>query len=333
MRYKLMRVEDQVYGEVEICNPLLLELLHSPSIVRLQGIQQYGIPIQYFPSAGFTRYEHSIGTMILLKRLGAEIVEQAAGLLHDISHTAFSHVTDYVWNDEKAQDERHREYFLSSEVPLILAKYGIHPEHVADIDLHPLLERETPDLCADRVDYTLRELALGPRKTLIPAYLESIRVVDGKIVFADFSSAREFARDYLYMHSLKWAGVEKTVRQYIFAETLKAALACKALKVADLFENDEHALRKLHSCQHPKVRALLDILACKLKLETNAESPDLVLSRRQRHIDPEFIHKDGLCRVSRRSPMYRKMLELQNRLHKKGVRVKIRAEPRSKAVA
>ncbi len=328
-----MRVEDQVYGEIEVCDPVLLELLRSPSVVRLQGVQQYGIPQEYHPTPGFTRYEHSVGVMVLLKRLGAGITEQIAGLLHDISHTAFSHVTDYLWMDEKAQDARHREYLLKSELPIILARHNIRAEDVATIESHSLLERETPDLCADRVDYALRELALGPRKSLIPTYLESLRVVEGKIVFADFASAREFARDYLYMHSLKWAGVEKTVRQHIFAEALKSALECKALKVADLFENDGYVLGKLQSCQHPRVCALLDLLACKLKLESDTDSPDLILTRMQRHIDPEFISNGGLLRVSGRSTTYRKMLELQRRLHNKGVRVKIQAEPRCKAVA
>jgi hypothetical protein len=321
-----MLVEDKVYGEIEISDPILLDLLNSPSVLRLQGIQQYGIPWCYHQTAGFSRHEHSVGVMILLKRLGAGIAEQVAGLLHDVSHTAFSHVTDYIWNDEQAQDARHRDYLLASELPTVLARHGISAEHVANVGAHPLLEREVPDLCADRVDYTLRELARGPRQNLVPAYLDNILIVDGKIVFSDFAAAKEFARDFLFLHSLKWAGVEKTVRQHIFAEALRAALACKGLGVADLFETDEHALMKLQACKNPKVRALLDLLSSRLKIEPDDDCPDLVLERRQRHIDPEFVCGGGLRRVSDASPLYQKMLELQRRLHNKGVRVKITKE-------
>lgn len=328
-----MRVEDQVYGEVEICDPVLVELLSSPSLIRLKGIAQYGIPQEYFPTPGFTRYEHSVGTMILLKMLGADIIEQAAGLLHDVSHTAFSHVTDYVWGDEQAQDARHRIYLLATELPDVLSRYGVDAEFVVNNSAHTLLEREPPNLCADRVDYSLRELALGPKKRSIPTYLKSLRVVEGRIVFDDFATALEFARSYLYMHSLKWAGVEKTVRQHLFAEALKAALACNYLTVTDLFEDDEYALGKLHACSHPKVRALLDLLSRRLKFEADAENPDLVLSRRQRHVDPEFLQGRKLLRVSDRSSLYRKMLEVQRRLHKKGLRVKIHAGPLRRAVA
>lgn len=328
-----MRVEDQVYGEVEICDPVLIELLSSPSIIRLRGIAQYGIPQEYFPTPGFARYEHSVGTMILLKLLGADVIEQAAGLLHDVSHTAFSHVTDYVWGNEQAQDARHRRYLLATELPDVLSRYGIDAEFVVNNRAHTLLEREPPDLCADRVDYSLRELVLGPKRRSIPAFLKSLRVVEGRIVFADFSSALEFARSYLYMHSLKWAGIEKTVRQHLFAEALKTALQCNHLKVSDLFGDDEYALSKLQTCPHPKVRAMLDLLSRRLKFEMDAENPDLILSRRQRHVDPEFLQDTRLLRVSNRSPLYRKMLELQRRVHAKGIRVKLQAGPLSRAVA
>jgi len=50
-----------------------------------------------------TRFDHSVGVMLLIRKLGAGsspasalLKEQVAALLHDVSHTAFSHVIDYV---------------------------------------------------------------------------------------------------------------------------------------------------------------------------------------------------------------------------------------------
>lgn len=318
-----MLVEDNVYGEVDIQEPVLIELLNSSSVNRLRGIQQYGIPRQYYEMPGFTRYDHSVGVMVLLKRLGAGLCEQISGLLHDVSHTAFSHVTDYVFGDsEKAQDARHKGYLLSTELPGILSKYGLDPEHVADIDAHPLLEQEAPDLCADRVDYALRELALSSRRSTIPRYLDNIHVVQGKIAFSDFEVARDFGRDYAFMHESKWAGVEKTIRQHLFATAIRAALDCGDITVSDLFEDDEHALKKLQNSRNPKVRGVLDMLRQEPSLN-NSPEPDLILPRRQRHVDPHFISNGGLARVTERSAQYSKMIELQKRLLGRGAGLKI----------
>ena len=38
--------------------------------------------------------------MLLIKKLGGSVEEQIAGLLHDVSHTAFSHVIDYVFDNK-----------------------------------------------------------------------------------------------------------------------------------------------------------------------------------------------------------------------------------------
>lgn len=318
-----MKVEDDIYGDTEIQEPALIELLNSSSVLRLRGIQQYGIPRQYYETPGFTRYDHSVGVMILLRMLGAGICEQIAGLLHDVSHTAFSHVTDYVFGDsEKAQDARHKDYLLSTELPEILSRYGLDPAHVADIDAHPLLEREAPDLCADRVDYVLRELALTPKRDSIGGYLDNLLVFDGKIVFSDFEVAVEFGQDYARMHDSKWAGVEKTIRQHLFATAIRTALDCGDITVSDLFEDDEHALRKLLSSDDLRVRGVLDLLSQEPSLNGSSE-PDMVLPRRQRHVDPHFISNGGLTRVTERSLRYRKMLELQRKRLSKGAGLRI----------
>lgn len=90
-------IDDCVYGSCKITEPVLIELLQSPVILRLKGINQLGIPPEYDPTnVFFSRYDHSVGVLVLLKKLGASLEEQVAGLLHDSSHTALSHQIDWV---------------------------------------------------------------------------------------------------------------------------------------------------------------------------------------------------------------------------------------------
>ncbi len=155
-----MKVKDKVYGFWEIKEEVLIDLINSKFIQRLKGVSQFGLPSEYYHKKGFSRYEHSIGVLILLKKLGANLKEQISGLLHDGSHTAFSHVVDWVLGDptkEDYQDKTHLESLTNSKVPQILSKYGFDYKEVSDIERFFLLERKAPDLCADRIDYSLRE--------------------------------------------------------------------------------------------------------------------------------------------------------------------------------
>ncbi len=98
--------------------------------------------------------------MFLLKKYDASLEEQIAGLLHDVPHTAFSHVVDFVFGTGKHQGYHERfmkQVIYDSEIPSILEEHGIDVEEVLDESNFKLLERGVPDLCADRIDYFLRD--------------------------------------------------------------------------------------------------------------------------------------------------------------------------------
>jgi HD superfamily phosphohydrolase len=320
-----MRVADDVYGEFEIDEPLLQKLIRSPSVQRLKGITQYGIPHDYYPVPGFSRFDHSLGVMLLLRRLGASVEEQAAGLLHDISHTAFSHVTDYVFREdgENEQDARHKTYFYSTELPDLLLRFGLDPERIATTEIHGLLEREAPDLCADRVDYSLREFILTTKNGLIKKTISSLVVIDERIIFTTAEAAEAFSMKYLECHSNKWASVEKTVRQHLFAGAIRTALDSGELTFGDLFYDDAHAMKILSSSRNPKIVSALRILSAKLELE-ECDNGDIKLPRRLRHVDPEYLDRGIPLRLSKTNERYSKLLEEQRAELSRGVSVRIR---------
>ena len=96
-----LRWTDRVYGPCLIEDPFFLDLINSPCFQRLKRIRQAGPSALVYEFKTVTRYEHSLGVHILLSRLGADRREQVAGLLHDISHTAFSHAVDFVYDSEE----------------------------------------------------------------------------------------------------------------------------------------------------------------------------------------------------------------------------------------
>src|SRR3989344_2208425 len=156
-----MEYQDRVYGNFEITEPVILELINCPTLQRLKEIDQAGYLEPHFPGTAYSRFEHSVGVYLLLKMYQAPIEEQIAGLIHDVSHSAFSHCIDYVLDagsetEHSHQDNVFDDYVRQSEIPGILEKYHFDLEYILDDRNFPLKERDLPDLCADRIDYSLR---------------------------------------------------------------------------------------------------------------------------------------------------------------------------------
>jgi len=94
-----MKYKDRIYGEFKIAEPVILELIASKAMERLKEIDQAGYFEPYYPGTAHSRFEHSVGVYLLLKMFGAPIHEQIAGLIHDVSHSAFSHCVDYALDE------------------------------------------------------------------------------------------------------------------------------------------------------------------------------------------------------------------------------------------
>src|SRR5689334_12861241 len=137
MSRKLIR--DAVHGDIQM-TALEVELMDTPEFQRLRGIKQLGTAYLVFPSAMHTRFEHSLGTSWMAKRLVESIrrtqtvsaddeqLIRVSALLHDITHIPFGHTLE----DERRvlprhdKDEERANYFLGqSAIARILAREGI----------------------------------------------------------------------------------------------------------------------------------------------------------------------------------------------------------------
>ena len=155
-----MIVSDILYGSFEV-ESVIEELISTKAVQRLKNIHMAGPAYLANPLWNETRYEHSIGVMLLIRKLGGSIEEQIAGLLHDISHTAFSHTVDIAMRikEENYHELIKEKVIEQSDIVMILEKYGFISDTILfDDSKFFLLEKELPSLCADRLDYTLREV-------------------------------------------------------------------------------------------------------------------------------------------------------------------------------
>ena len=294
----MININDRVYGETTIEESVLIELINSKPVKRLKGINQSGASQYVRKGKTVTRYEHSVGVMILLKKLEASIEEQIAGLLHDVPHTAFSHVIDFVFKDKNYNHEFHEKFYekiiLQSEIPGILKKFGFDVKRILNEHNFPLLEKPLPNLCADRIDYTLRDmLAAENFSEKINKYISSFIVYNKEIIISNALIAKSFAEDYLRMDEEQWSHPLNVAIYQVLADAIKIALNQKIITEKDLFTNDLFIYTKLKESKNQSILQKLAMLNPKLKIIDNPNDFNFHSRNKLRYIDPKFFNANG----------------------------------------
>lgn len=257
-----MRWNDRVYGEVAIDDPDVLALIACPTFQRLKGVRQAGPSAFAFTFKTVTRFEHSLGVHLLLRRLGADRREQVAGLLHDISHTAFSHAVDFIFSSEE-QDHHEGlkpEFLERPDIVAALRPLGYEPKEFFDDSIYPLLERPLPWLCADRLDYFFRDgLACGAASPeAVARFLAHLDVIDRTIVFTSAEVAREAATLFSVMNRDWWASPTEAYIYNEFADALREGLRQGIITRDDLLTDDAAVMATLERSGNPRIAEKLD---------------------------------------------------------------------------
>ncbi|QWG99719.1 HD domain-containing protein [Bacillus mycoides] len=322
-----MIISDVIYGEF-IVDKVLEELILSKPVQRLKGVHQAGASYLMNEKWNVTRFDHSVGAMLLIKKLGGSVEEQIAGLLHDVSHTAFSHVIDYVFDNEN--ESYHEEIFSSvvknSEIPAILSKHGYNYEDILlDDSKWTLLEKSAPELCADRVDYTLRDMFTYGYISLeeVHSFLEDLIEVDGKMVLQNIEIAEWFTKTYykevidFFMKPMNIYGND------MLAKTLKLALHKKIIHPDDFLLEDHELITKLQLCKDQEVDALLRKVHPSIEVKEDRDEYDLHQKNKVRLIDPPLLREGEVVRSSVVSEKIRQMSDIAYEKAIRGMYVKV----------
>jgi len=302
-----MEYNDRIYGKILIKEPVILELINSKSLQRLKGIDQIGYFEPYFPGKTFSRYEHSLGVFILIKKFNAPFKEQIAGLIHDVSHTVFSHCGDYFLNagsqeKQNLQDNIFREFVKETEIPKILEKYKFYLDYILNDKNFPLKERPLPDLCADRIDYFLRHgFIFGDlNQEEINEFLADFKITKNLWVFKSPELAIKFTIYYLNFNNLYWSGPQSAVMFRTVGDMIGYALERGYLKKEDLFSTDKEVLLKVEKIRDKdeKLDLLLKRMQGGIKWKLDRENYDTKVLVKSRVVDPLIEVNGKIKRIS-----------------------------------
>jgi HD superfamily phosphohydrolase len=292
-------VSDPLYGEWTVSEPVLVDLIRSRDFQRLHGVLQHGIAsyIRHFTSV--TRFEHSVGTMLLVRRLGGGLKEQIAALLHDVSHTAFSHVIDHVFDEEGSFHEVHkREFYEQSDLPSVLGMHGFEWTEFLHETEFPLLEQDAPKLCADRVDYGFRDSIAFQQLSLedaqqIVQHLVAFPSADVScrcISFNNSKAAKQFAMAYMCTDKVAWSEPVESANSRLVASIIRLAVTKKVLEIVDLWSTDVELWERLSQSSDTVIQKMLDTFKNpQIEMCESEREPDYVFQAKVRTIDPDVI--------------------------------------------
>ena len=265
---------ETVWGTETITDPCAIDIINTSLMQRLHHIDQSG-PQSYFGMTNegkslivphFSRFEHSLGVYLLLVKAGASHDEQIAGLMHDASHTVFSHIGDLVFGKgdgaKSYQDGIHIDYLSSyDDVKKVLHRYSMHLEDMdPDKEEYTALERPLPDLCADRIQYIIHTGVLLDciNKQEAREIVQDLEFKNGIWFFKSKEIAYRFASISLYCLQALWGGHVNAFFYLIFKHMLLRALELKLVTAHDLhYSIDQTVLDVLLQSNDPYIQRLM----------------------------------------------------------------------------
>jgi len=324
-----MIIRDAIHGDIELTQDEA-KVLDSPELQRLRAIKQLGTAYLVYPGCTHTRFEHSLGTMAVSKRIieaiqdsGQRVSAQTkklisiGALLHDVTHIPFGH----TFEDERKIFSRHDkgirlEHFLHKDGPLgrILASIGLLNE------IAPLLNGKSQDwpaqiissaLDADLLDYLRRDAYMaGLAQTYDPRIFRHFHVEEGQLALNMVKhnmDRPDVKSEILHLLRLRYYLTERVYFHH--AKVVSGAMISKALEIAleyGLQEQDllylgdytlfEH-LRNLGSKHQPAIRELIEAVEKRRLLKRAYILSAETLNRQERAALIERYHQGGSARA------------------------------------
>lgn len=278
--------------------------LASDAMQRLKGIDMNcGVNYTSFPlfavKESYSRYEHSLGTALIAWHFTADRRQALAALFHDIASPAFSHAVDFLYGDhlrQEATEEKTLPFILNDEgIMTQLKEDGIAVSEVSDYHMYPVCDNDSPQLSADRLEYTCGNMIRFGISSLdkVREMYDDLTITDNEegkdeLAFQNIPQAVCFTGGALACGRI-YSGSGHRFAMESLARILRRAMAAGILSEEDLYVSEAHVISRLENsmlqndyASYTRLKAAREVMT-----ETNE---CLKVAAKKRYIDPLVIN-------------------------------------------
>lgn len=213
---------------------------------------------------------HSVGVALIIWNFTQDKKQAIAGLLHDISSSAFKHCIDFLNGDAEKQESTEEQTLEvirnSKEIMNLLKRDNIQLEEISDYKIYPIADNETPKLSADRLEYTFMNGTYYKKVwdlSEIKDIYEDIQIIKNEdnipeLGFKSVEIAEKFIDGASKLWPL-WVSSEDTITMYFFADIIKKMYNEKQITKNDLYQlSEQQIIDLIKSCKNKKISKLFN---------------------------------------------------------------------------
>lgn len=332
MKNYLDTLNEEVREYFKILSPefpeWLLEYIDTPEMQRINGTSMscgtdYSkvFNVRYW----YSNLDHSVGVALIVWHFTKDKKQTLAGLFHDIATPTFKHCIDFMNGDSEHQEstEERTEQIIkdSKEIMYLLNRDKIKIEEVSDYHIYPIADNDTPQLSADRFEYTFSSGLVFHRvwelETIKKIYnnVSILKNEDGieELGFNDMKVCEK----YINIISKLWpewiSDKDRTVMQFL-ADIVKSMNVKGYLTIDDLYNlSEKEVIDKILNCEDKYIRENF----IKFQNATSVYGSDIPVKNKycisvkgkRRYIIPLTKCDKGICRIDKISKSAAKDIE------------------------
>lgn len=257
----------------------------------------------------YSSLDHSIAVALIVWNFTKDKKQTLAGLFHDIATPVFKHCIDFMNGDYEKQEstEELTEKIIkdSKEIMALLNRDGIKVEEISDYHIYPIADNDTPNLAADRLEYTLSN-GLGAVETIwsledVEEVYKDIEVQKNELGidelgFKSLEKAEKFVNIMSNLSKMYIRSKTKFSMQFL-ADIIKQMSNQNLITKKDLYTlSEKEIIEKIEKCDYGNISKNFDIWKNAEKIKESNFAPENLycvdINCKRRYIKP-LVNSNG----------------------------------------